>query len=379
MNNIIFIEATLNYPFGFSAGNTKVHFLCKGLKKAGSTCTIINSSKSKIENRNGNFEGIPFWLTSGSYIKFCYETAMLIKKLYKKDMGNFIIITAPNLLKFFSIWILSKLYGYKLLGLYHEYYQATYGRRRWDRKILSKWFDHNFGYFCDAILPISEFLIRKCKRFNRPILKVPVVADFDSYVNMSQQTSCSSYFLYCGKTAYSKVIYTIIESFLQFNKKNDNNIKLRLVLHGYKDILDEIKRYVAHKNLTDKIEFYENLDYNTLIEFYKNAIALFIPMDKYSIQEQARFSQKIAEYLSAKRPILTVNTGEIPYYFTDKENAFIVEDLQDNLIAKQLMWIVEHPKETNAIGLNGFKTGLTHFDYLFNGKAIHEFLLSLNE
>jgi hypothetical protein len=45
---------------------------------------------------------------------------------------------------------------------------------------------------------------------------------------------------------------------------------------------------------------------------------------------------------------------------------------------EQMIWITDHPKETNEIGLNGFKTGMTHFDYLINGKKINEFLLSMH-
>ena len=54
-------------------------------------------------------------------------------------------------------------------------------------------------------------------------------------------------------------------------------------------------------------------------------MGLLIPLDPNSLADIARFSQKIAEYVSTSRPIITSNVGEIPYYFKDKENAIICE------------------------------------------------------
>ena len=41
--NIVFLETTQNYSYKFSASNTKVELLAKGLQKEGHACFILNS------------------------------------------------------------------------------------------------------------------------------------------------------------------------------------------------------------------------------------------------------------------------------------------------------------------------------------------------
>lgn len=46
-NNILFIGCTQNLGYQFSAANTKVEFMTKGLSLAGDTCTIFNGISGK--------------------------------------------------------------------------------------------------------------------------------------------------------------------------------------------------------------------------------------------------------------------------------------------------------------------------------------------
>ena len=46
--NVVFIEATQDYPHRFSAGNVKVEFIGRGLVENGAQVSIINSPLGKM-------------------------------------------------------------------------------------------------------------------------------------------------------------------------------------------------------------------------------------------------------------------------------------------------------------------------------------------
>lgn len=366
---VIFLSITNNFPFAFSPSNTKIAFLCKGLQKMNDKCYIINSIKGDTESlQKGVSDGITYFqLPMGRFKNIC-RLPRLLKSIQGDETS--IIVTAPDLLTYYYINILCKIRGYKMFVLYHEFYQSTFGRSGMLKNLQARYYDSFFGYSCDGIMPISEFLIKKCQKFGKPILKVPIVADFDSNINMPQITDCNEYFLYCGNAGYARVIYTLLDAFDEY-WKNGGTKKLHLVLHGYPEIQKKIRNYVVKKNM---VCFFNSLSYDELLKQYRHAMALFIPLDKDSIQDQARFSQKISEYLSSKRPIVTVNTGEIKYYFTDGENAYVIDEFDKDLILQKIFWIDKYPSDANRIGLNGFLLGYHNFDYIQNSKQIHNFI-----
>ena len=61
---------------------------------------------------------------------------------------------------------------------------------------------------------------------------------------------------------------------------------------------------------------------------YKNATAHLIPLSN-SIQDTARFPNKISEYLASAKPIITTDVGEIKHYFKDMDN---FDEILDSLI-----------------------------------------------
>ena len=80
---------------------------------------------------------------------------------------------------------------------------------------------------------------------------------------------------------------------------------------------------LAAVKIEDFVIFIQQIPYVELIEIYESSLGLLIPLDPNSLADIARFSQKIAEYLSSSRPVITNNVGEIPYYFTDRKDIII--------------------------------------------------------
>ena len=115
--------------------------------------------------------------------------------------------------------------------------------------------------------------------------------------------------------------------------------------------------------------------YNNLLEEYRRGLALIIPLDPYYDQDKARFSQKIAEYLSTKSAILTNKVGEINCYFKDDE--IITCEFNKESFAKTFKWIELHPEECKTTGIKGFERGNKEFCYKIVGKKLYYFLDSI--
>ena len=232
-----------------------------------------------------------------------------------------------------------------------------------------------FGFLSDGILPISEYIIKRIKHFKRPYLKVPILADFDECEDQHNIEDKDKFFLYCVYAAYTRVVYKIIDAYVQYIK-DGGNYQLKLVLSGDEGQINVIRKYINEKRMDFEIKILTKLPYRELQIYYKKASALIIPLDPNSEQDKARFSQKIAEYLSSCSPVISNDVGEISFYFKDKENIFLC-DYSIKGFNDIFKWISCHEREAKSVGMNGFKLGKEEFNYKLFGKEIHDFISTI--
>lgn len=265
----------------------------------------------------------------------------------------------------------SKIFGFKLITHYVEYRSSFKSRSNIFKKLNDRLFDKYFMNFVDGVIPISEFLINRIKQNNKdlPILKIPPIVDFSLFKGNKNNIQCK-YFLYVGSTGYLKSIEIILDS---FELITDDSYFLYLMLSGNKEsILKKIKKH----NKKELIKVFSDLDYTDLINYYNNACALLIPLSE-SIQDRARFPQKISEYLASGNPIISTNFGEIRYYFKDMDNALIASDYKASSIADKMDFVIHNPDESIEIGRNGYKTGLKYFECKSYGSRFMKFVLDV--
>lgn len=369
-NNFVFLDSTQNYPLEFSAGNSKVEMISKGLLESNRKVYVINSfwgygnTKKTI---SGEKDGISYIIypkrNKMRYIYNLFKILMLLFKL-RKDY-KYVIMTSNHFIVYVLECLWSKILGYKIGVLYHELRYTTLQNPSKYTIYSTKVFDSLFGYFCDFILPISHLLQQRCIKYKRPMLLTPVL----SVVNRNvEKKSVGNYFMYCGSLAYKRIIEYILYAFKIFSKKNTEN--LILVLSGEYEDMQIIQSLIIKLKIEERVIIKEKLPYDSLLQLYSQALALLIPLDNSNLQDQARFSQKIAEYTSTGRPIVTNNVGEIPYYFNSK-SAYILDNLEVNKLASLLNEIASNKNIASEIGYNGFKVCEKYFD---NIKYTHKLL-----
>lgn len=377
----VIISSDSGYPNKFTAGNVKSEFILRGLKEAGANVLFIDTlwgSDGVHEMKKGISEaGIPYisFPRNHGALSIIYNIPLYWKIIRKRKEPNGIniLIDAPliSLVNIFS-YILFKLNGYKVALISHEYHQSFNYKKLWSR--FNVWANDTIvPRFSNCIHPISHFLMDYNSHFNKPMKIIPILADYTQTEESSAPTD--QYFAFCGSALYFLRNTLLIQSFEILHNKYPS-VKFKLVLGQIGNRNEEIDRLIAKHGLTANIQRLSGIPQNELYDIYKNAIGLLIPLDPDNLQDKARFSQKIAEYVSCRRPIITSCAGEIPYYFQHKHNAMIV-DYTSEAYAKAMIALLEDHDLGRAIGKNGYLTGLNKFNYITVGKELFDFYSTL--
>jgi glycosyltransferase involved in cell wall biosynthesis len=148
---------------------------------------------------------------------------------------------------------------------------------------------------------------------------------------------------------------------------------LYLVINGTDADKAQIKNYIDNTAKKDKIKMFSKLPESELNSYYKNSIALLIPL-RNSYQDIARFPHKIGEYFASGNPIISTNYGEVKFYFQDRKDLLLAEEYDVDQYAEKMQFVVEHPEEAKQIGIDGKNKAAPLFDYRIKAAEINHFL-----
>ena len=373
---VVFLGCTREFGFGFGANITKVGYMAKGLAEAGATCVIHNGivGSDKVQsNQTLYFDGYKvttFKKRGSQYISWLRNAKTLYQYLKServKGEKNIAVLELDLYYLMLLYFFMLKVLGYKRVVISHEWGPTITNERKF--KYYSHcFFAKTFGWFAEGILPISEYIIRKIEHFKRPYFKLPIMADFKE--EYEYIPNAENNFVYCVSLYYTRIIKMVINAYATYKAKG-GAIKLTMILNGPDYYKQEIVKYIEEKTLSERIIIKSKLPYKDLINEYINAKALLIPLDPNYKQDEARFSQKIAEYLSSRSPIITNNVGEIKYYFNNNE--IIKCEFNEESFANTFTWVDKNSESAKEIGLKGYERGLIEFDYRNLGKGMYDF------
>jgi len=369
--------------------------ISKSLVMKGNPVTIIANQGIFNENQHlpfgakGNYEGIDFVYTSGTpfrpgnffkrnmlKIRGLVNEFLLLRRLKRDKKLDYAILSTNSFSSVFYYSGLSKIFRFKTILNYVEYYSAIKGDGQGiGRQTNNKLFDRYGPRLVNVVFPISEFLISHIKKIapGKRYLKIPMLADFSENI-IGEGIKDQKYFLFCGALSYIEVVKFIVDSFCLLRNKD---VFLYLVVNGNKEQKDELERYLDICSQRNKIKIFSNIDQDTLDAYYKNATGLLIPL-RPTIQDEARFPHKIGEYLASGNPVVSTNYGEVKHYFTDGENMLIAESYDPKLFAGKMQFILDNNPEAKRIGQNGRNMSLKNFDYRLYGERINDFLAEVN-
>lgn len=381
------------FPYGFAAMQ-RVLLMCKGLLGESIEVVLINRKGVHSYKKYPNFpakgvhEGISyiyatgnpyksknFWVRNFQKINGFFQEIKHIHHVKKKHNAQAILLYIKGELGLIVYyWMISKVFRLKIILNYVEY-RSRINDRKW---AIQKWNDYLFDKFAprvvDGLIPISEYLAKELQKTapSTPQLKIPVICDYQLFEGESFREH-QEYFLYCGSIKYREVIYFILDSFARLE---NINAELYFVISGNEKARKDTIKNIEEQYDTAQIRFFSNLPYNELIELYKAATALLIPLRPIE-QDIARFPHKIGEYLASGNPIVTTSIGEIEYYFKDCHNAFIAPKYSTEEYAAKMEEVFRDKKKSQKIGLSGKAMGMKNFDYRIQGEKLKNFLIQI--
>jgi len=379
------------FPVGSAAVN-KCMAVYRSLYAQGIDFQIINNRAfHRIDSgldlkRKGNYEGLEYLYTTPSPYKSnsflgrrasdfmgrVSEFFILIKIGRKENMQvAFYYPTNGSFLELLYYRLLSKVFQFKIIAHYVEY-RTSFDHSSHPFEFLADWlYDKYFMKFVDAVLPISEFLIKHLhsRGYDGPLLKVPPLADFSQFENVATNKEVK-YFFYVGSASYKEAIELIVKS---FEKIDSQNWELHLLVNGDAEQMTEFKKMVAFSNEAEKVKCFSNLSYPALIKKYMDASALLIPLNG-SVQDTARFPQKMSEYLASGNPVVTTNFGEVPNYLQDGESALVSNFYTIESFAEKMKFAIQYQDAAIIIGKNGRQVGLKYFDFNSYGEQLKELI-----
>lgn len=366
-DNIVFIEVSTDYPKCFNAGNTKMEYMARGLNELGCSTLAINNWASST---NGNMDETGISKEGVEYITFNREDKINIIENYRKtcrilkerksyNKTNIAILSTSRSHYMLLDIIAARKCGYKTLFLFHEWRGALKMHSVFHK--IDAWIkDHIIIRLFDAYLPISHYLLEKCSNVSKKKKKliVPVLADFSQ---IPQESNIKERFTYCCGIWFIMRHPMLLNAMDMLVEKHRNS-EMVLILSGNEKDIDLFKENIKTRKCANNISIRTRVPFNELNDIYSSSLGLIIPLEPGSIADTARFSQKIAEYIASGRPIITSAVGEIPYYFKDKESAYITEYSAEGFY-KVMDEIISEQDKATQIGNNGFEVGKTHFDY----------------
>lgn len=378
--NIVFLDCTQQLGYQFSAANTKVEMLASGLSCQGDTVSVINGldgraglGSREVRHAENIKEIITYPRPRGGALCSPVNMPALfrdLKRLFVPGEKNILVLETQLIHIFHTYVAVGHRLGYKIAVISHEWL-PTVRRRFWVQNLSASLFARTFGRKADAILPISEYIIERIKPFGKPFLKTPVLAGFTDADNLPRESG--SYFLYCVYAFYFRAIKTAIDGYARYRSSVASPYRLVLVLSGSDEQIARVSDYAASLGLGSDVSVRSKVPYADLLELYRSAAGLLIPLDPAVEQDKARFSQKIAEYVSTGVPVISNNVGEVAHYFTDREN-IVLGDYSAAGFAGSFAWIQNHPAEALAIGRRGYELGRREFDSIAFGRKLHDFL-----
>lgn len=388
---LVVILGSSSFPYEISAANIKNELTARSLVEADFDVTILtklssvgkrNSNKSKYKTE-GKKNGVKFHFISGNVfkpvgiinrqytlIKGLWNELMFFRKNRKRKITVLLSITWFHLVIYY--FILSKVLKIQFVLSIMEWHLVQENRTKLQR-INDYLFDNFAPKLFNKGLPISHFLDHELKKRNSKIKNyiLPALTDISEF-EVPVESKSDNYFLYCGHAGYMSVIKFVIASYKNVLKSNSSS-KLHLVINGTSKQIQKLEKFIKEIELDNYITILHKIPYQELIAEYKNALALLIPL-RQTKQDEARFPQKIAEYTSSKRPIITNNWGEIPHFFQNNITAYVCETYDENEFAGKMVEILNNKIQANKVGENAYKLSKEKFQYSSHSLPLKNFL-----
>ena len=124
------------------------------------------------------------------------------------------------------------------------------------------------------------------------------------------------------------------------------------------------------------VDFISWVQYDKLIPLLLNSkIGIIVPnpLERY----KTNYPVKLFEYMAAGLPVIASIYGEVAEFVRTSDAGILVDPMNPVEIADAITWLLEHPKEAEAMGLRGRKNILEKWNWEEESKTLVELYIKI--
>ena len=241
-------------------------------------------------------------------------------------------------------------------------------------------------WFGDGSLSISSYITDKIFK-HKPTalcLHLPAISYIPSHLPSGPASSNGSFVItYAANIAYQDQLNMVLRGFLLFKCSYkapacNRKIILNLILSGDDLLVKQLQTQLISEKLCKDIVINNNLDDANFASMLYNSDVLLCPLSK-TINNIARFPQKLAEYSAACGLIIVSPVGDVRLYFTDMVDSIFLTNFDPHSIFESLQtaFLLE-PANLASMKSNARIVFDKHFSIDANAVRLKDFLAKFN-
>ena len=167
--------------------------------------------------------------------------------------------------------------------------------------------------------------------------------NFDKFKVKKQFAERKNTVGYVGSLYKLKGVLNFVQSISEILEKEE---KTKFLIGGDGQLRDEIEKYLAHKNLNDKVTLAGWIPHDELPDYLNELKLLVLPSYTEGLPNV------MLEAMACGTPVLATSVGAIPDVIKDGETGFIMENNSPECIAKNVIRALNH-QDLEEIAENG--------------------------
>lgn len=380
--------STSIFPNGNSPMADRLYFYMKSLQMEGAFVEIVMPSfEIKM---NGIYEGIPYSFVKvinqrnkfserkvvREFAAIFYELAQRCDVIFTSEDTNYSIREITKAVQSAGCKI--------VIELNENPYSIKASRTDFQPLMkLNRQFFLNYTLpKVDGVITISHSLYKLVEKYRgnvTEVIRVPILSEKHEIRKNIKMTGIP-YILHAGALSEKKDgVKAMLKAFLYAHKRLERNLKFIFTNKtGFPSLLDWIDHFIHENQLENYVEFRGLVSKTELNDLYNNCSLAIINKPSNS-QNNYNFPTKLTELLPRGIPLVISKTGELVHYFTDNENAYMVDANDVQQIAEKIIQIINNPQDAARIGRNGSILAEREFQYTNHSKSLFSFFQQVSQ
>jgi glycosyltransferase involved in cell wall biosynthesis len=378
----LLIVTSSHFPYGGACANL-LRLMGVGLTGNGWQVAVLiqrglhTDNKKSIPPRSGSEQGVSY-----RYCGFRLRPENILFKLIDTLLGNLmtlvvifnrkikgqldtVLVYNNSGIEKISIVVFCKILRIRVITYIPEWYEKASVVRRWMHHL--KWWDFLFGMKFvnlrfDGLAMPSHFLFNYYKNEKRVpqsrLYILPNLVDLSFFEQAEADTEFQKKGVrigYCGTPTRKDGAEDLIRAF-QIVRTQEPSAELMIVGDsvGDKQLLPNLKRLAADLGVEGSIIFTGLVPFSRMPGLLRSCDLLALARPS-GIFAEAGFPTKLGEYMACRKPVVLTRVGDLPRYLTHQKNAMLAEPDCPEDFAKQILWLIKHSGEAEAMADQGYR------------------------